>query len=171
MTIDFSIILVSSIVGISLNRSFVRGPQEETYEYSRSNGTVRKIPNSQVKRYPAFEPIEIGDVRKAAGTKGTVLLDGRTRQDYENGHLPGAYHLAVSDFEKAFARFSQRFPIDSHIIIYCRGGDCSLSRRLAELFYEKGYSQLRVYSAGYNEWFASGNPVEKGKGEDFLTGD
>ena len=170
LAINLGVISLSSLIGISLNRSFVSGPREFTYEYSNSNSSLRQIPNPHVSKYPAFETIAIEDVRKASKTKDTIVLDGRTRQDYQNGHLPGAYHFAISDFEGGYPLFSRRFSKATRIIIYCRGGDCNLSRRLAELFYDKGYSRLQVYSAGYNEWFMNGNPVEKGKGSDFLPG-
>jgi rhodanese-related sulfurtransferase len=156
--------LVSSIIGIALNRSFVRGPQELNFEYSDSDKTLRQIPKPLAMRYPAFETIGILEVKKTVGTNSIVLVDGRSRQDYENGHLPGAYHLSVPDFEKEYPWFSQRFPKNTRIIIYCRGGDCSLSRRMAELLYDKGYTRLQIFSGGYNEWFINGNPIEKGRG-------
>ena len=169
--VDLTIILLSSLIGVSLNKSFVRGRQQTTFAFERSNGkpVFRPITASDHKSYPVFGGIELAELKKVMQSREMVLLDGRSQPDYESGHLPGAYHLAVADFEKALPLFSSPFAKDTRFVIYCRGGDCSLSRRLAELLYDKGYVQVRIYWGGYNDWFLGGNPVEKGKGRSFLS--
>jgi rhodanese-related sulfurtransferase len=169
--VDVAVILLSGLIGVSLNGSFVKGKQQTTFALERSNGkpVFKPIPASNPKNYPVFSGIELTEVKNAMQSGEMILLDGRSQSDYESGHLPGAYHLGVADFEKALRLFSSRFPKDTRFVIYCRGGDCSLSRRLAELLYDKGYVQLRIYWGGYNDWFLGGNPVEKGGGKNFLS--
>ena len=169
--VNLSIILLSILLGVALNKSFVRGPQQTNYLYMRDKGDLifKPVRGDEPKNYPIFEGIELEAVKKATQTGGIVLLDGRTQSEYENGHIPGAFHLAVADFEKSFTQFSSRFSKNTPFIIYCRGGDCNLSRRLAEQLYDRGYLQLKIYRGGYNDWFLNGNPVEKGKGENSLS--
>jgi rhodanese-related sulfurtransferase len=169
--VNSSTILLSILLGVSLNKSFVRGPEQINYRYLNNHGNSVFVPveGGEPKSYPAFKAVELEEVKRASQRGGMVLLDGRSQFDYENGHIPGAYHLPVADFDKAFHQFSSQFSQETRFIIYCRGGDCSLSRRLAELLYDKGYRQLKIYSAGYNDWFLNHNPVEKGKGQSFSS--
>jgi len=169
--IDLSVILLSISLGISLNKTFVRGPQQTNFLYMRNPGdlTFKPVPGAKPKDFPLFEGIDLQAVKKATQSGKIVLLDGRTQPEYENGHIPGAFHLAVTDFDKSFPQFSSRFPKSTPFIIYCRGGDCNLSRRLAEQLYDKGYLQVKIYRGGYNDWFLNGNPVEKGKGENSVS--
>ena len=167
--VDLVIILLSGLIGVCLNRSFVKGKQQTTFVFERSSGVFRSIAASDAESFPIFAGIELAEVKKVVQSKEMVLLDGRSQSDYESGHVPGAYHLAVADFEKALPVFSSRFPKDTRFVIYCRGSDCNLSRRLAESLYDKGYVQLRIYWGGYNDWFLGGNPVEKGRGRNFLN--
>jgi phage shock protein E len=164
ISVNLSIIVLSLSLGISLNQTFVRGTQHRNFRYMRDQGDFIFKP-VKPKSYPIFEGIELESVKKVTLAGKVVLLDGRTQSEYENGHIPGAFHLAVTDFEKSFNQFSSRFSKNTPFIIYCRGGDCNLSRRLAEQLYDKGYLQLKIYRGGYNDWFLNGNPVEKGKGD------
>ncbi len=168
--VNLSIVLLSGLTGVSLNRAFVNGPQQTTYPYvSTAGGTdFRPMPGLDARVYPGFQGVTLEEMRELSSNGEVALLDGRSRQDYENGHIPGAYHLAWIDFDRAFAGLASRFSKDTHFVIYCRGGDCSLSRQLADLLYDKGYAQVRIYGGGYNDWFLNSNPVEKGEGRDFL---
>jgi len=171
ISVNLSVILLSISLGISFNKPFVRGPQQTNFLYMRNPGelTFKPVEGAAPKNYPLFEGIDLQAVKKATQAGKTVLLDGRPQSEYENGHIPEAFHLAVTDFEKSFPQFSARFSKNTPFIIYCRGGDCNLSRRLAEQLYDKGYLQLKIYRGGYNDWFLNGNPVEKWKGENSFS--
>ena len=118
---------------------------------------------AEAKETHSFQTIDSSELKRLRESGEVVLVDGRSQMEYENGHIPGAHYLGVADFEKVFPSFTARFSLKAKLVIYCGGGDCSLSRKVAELLHSKGYHELKIYSAGYNDWFLSGNPVEKGK--------
>src|SRR5438309_2003171 len=108
--IDLVIILLSGLIGVSLNKSFVKGKQQTSFVFERSNGRAVFRPiTSDPESYPVFAGIALAEAKEVMQSGEMVLLDGRSQSDYESGHLPGAYHLAVADFEKALPRFSSRF--------------------------------------------------------------
>jgi rhodanese-related sulfurtransferase len=166
LLVNAGIVLLSAWIGMSLNRAFVAGPQQSIFSYSNDRGKLEFKPVKASEGQPAEAPSEIRlpDVRETIASKSMVPLDGRSEADYENGHLPGAYSLSVANFDKRFPEFSARYPKEGAYLIYCGSGQCGLSRQLASLLQKKGYHQLKLYSAGYNDWFLSGNPVEKGEG-------
>jgi len=164
LLVNSAIILLSACIGIGLNRAFVAGPQESVYSYSNEGGKPQFKPFEASDAPPVPEMVWLQDVRKIIDSKSMIPVDGRSEPDYENGHLPGAFSLSVAAFDKRFQEFSTRYPKDGAYLIYCSSGQCGLSRQLASLLQQKGYHKLKIYLAGYNDWFLAGNPVEKGKG-------
>jgi rhodanese-related sulfurtransferase len=164
LLVNASIVLLSALIGVSLNRAFVAGPQQSTFTYSKDSGKFQRVEAREGKTTEVLEEVRLQDVKQIVASKSMVLVDGRSEADYENGHLPGAYSLSVANFDKRVSQFSAEHPKEGAYVIYCGSGQCGLSRQLASLLKKKGYHQLKLYSAGYNDWFLSGNPVEKGKG-------
>jgi rhodanese-related sulfurtransferase len=162
LLVNASIVLLSALIGVSLNRAFVAGPQQSTFTYSKDSGKLQRVEASQTTE--VLEEVRLQDVKQIVASKSMVPVDGRSEADYENGHLPGAYSLSLANFDKRFSQFSAEHPKEGAYVIYCGSGQCGLSRQLASLLQKKGYHHLKLYSAGYNDWFLSGNPVEKGKG-------
>jgi rhodanese-related sulfurtransferase len=163
LSINAGIILLSALVGVSLNRAFVTGPQQTTFIYSKDGGKFQRVGAGQTAE--ALEEVRLQDIREIVASKSMVPVDGRSEADYESGHLPGAYSLSVANFDKRFSQFSAAHPKEGAYVIYCGSGQCGLSRQLASLLQNKGYHKLKLYSAGYSDWFLSGNPIEKGKGD------
>ena len=49
---------------------------------------------------------------------------------------------------------------DSEVIVYCGGPSCPQSRLAAEKLQEFGYTKVRAYEGGLEEWKAAGHTVE-----------
>jgi rhodanese-related sulfurtransferase len=164
LLVNAGIILLSALIGVSLNRAFVAGPQQSTFTYSKDSGKFQRVEASEGQTTEVPEEVRLQDVREIVASKSMVPVDGRSEVDYENGHLPGAFSLSAANFDKRFSQFSAEHPKEGAYLIYCGSGQCGLSRQLASLLQKKGYHKLKLYSAGYNDWFLSSNPIEKGKG-------
>ena len=164
LLVNAGIILLSAWIGVSLNRAFVAGPQQTTYSYSNETGKFQPVKASEGQSIEVLEEVQLQGVREIISSRSMVPVDGRSEAEYENGHLPGASSLSAANFEKRFPQFSAQHPKEGAYLIYCGSGQCGLSRQLAGLLQKKGYHRLKLYPAGYNDWFLSGNPIEKGKG-------
>lgn len=164
LLVNAMIIVLSACIGVSLNRAFVAGPQQSFFSYSNEDGKLKPVKDAGPQPTEPPAEVRLPEVREIIASKSMVPLDGRSQADYENGHLPGAYSLSVADFDKRFPEFSARYPKEGAYLIYCGSGQCGLSRQLAGLLKKEGYHQIKLYSAGYNDWFLSGHPVEKGEG-------
>lgn len=71
-----------------------------------------------------------------------VLLDVRTEDEFDSGHIPGSILLPLGDIKD---KISNVIPDkDTIVIIYCRSGN--RSKTAAELLVELGYK--RVYDLG-----------------------
>jgi len=149
---------------VSLNRAFVAGPQQSAFTYSKDSGKFQPVNATEGQTNEVLEEVRLQDVREIIASRSMVPVDGRSETEYESGHLPGAYSLSVTNFVKRFSQFAAEHPKEGAYVIYCGSGQCGLSRQLASLLQRKGYRKLKLYSAGYNDWFLAGNPVEKGRG-------
>jgi rhodanese-related sulfurtransferase len=88
------------------------------------------------------------------------LVETLQPQHYEQGHLPGAVHLHFSEVEeRAAALLPDR---DALIVTYCSNAACSNSRVAAEKLAKLGYTDVRRYEAGKQDWAEAGLELETG---------
>jgi rhodanese-related sulfurtransferase len=78
--------------------------------------------------------------------KGIVLLDVRSDREYEQGHIPGAVHVPLSDIGDRVKKLKK----DKEVVVYCRSGNQSIwaIKRLMGM----GYKNLYNLKGGYNAW-------------------
>jgi rhodanese-related sulfurtransferase len=103
------------------------------------------------------------------GKADMVIVDARPkRKKYDKGHLPGAISIPDSQFNK----LKSNLPKDKAklVVFYCGGFKCKLSHKSAAKAMALGYTNVKVFSAGYPAWkeiVASAAPakVKAGKEE------
>ncbi|HEY4378654.1 MAG TPA: ThiF family adenylyltransferase, partial [Acidimicrobiales bacterium] len=96
---------------------------------------------------------EIREVTTAEGddlraVPGTLLLDVREPDEYEQGAVPGALHIPRGTLETSI---EMRVPDKATpLVVYCAGGTRSAfaAKTLAEL----GYSDVVSVAGGFNKW-------------------
>lgn len=65
--------------------------------------------------------------------EGTLVLDVRTREEFDAGHVAGAHHLPVQELAQRLSEL----PLHRPIAVYCRSGGRSASA--AALLKQAGY--------------------------------
>jgi sulfur-carrier protein adenylyltransferase/sulfurtransferase len=84
----------------------------------------------------------------AAMAEGAVVLDVREPDEYEQGAIPGALHIARGNLE---SQVEDRIP-DRHapVVVHCAGGVRSAfaAKTMAEL----GYTNVVSMAGGFNRW-------------------
>lgn len=149
----------SALVGLGVNALSPAGISL-VGEWDVSKGVVS--PNS--KSQPVSRDIEIGTVAEAYALfkeKSVVFVDARDEAAFRQGHIEGAVHLFVYDYNTTFPSFMARFPLNQPIVAYCSGRTCEDSHTLARYLKEDGYTDVRVFVDGYPAWEREGLPVEK----------
>jgi len=109
----------------------------------------------------AFSEIRQIRVAKEIFDKGKVLfVDARSKQSYEEGHIPGAVSLPVGQFDEQIESFLNQYSPDQPIVTYCSGRTCEDSHNLARMLAAVGYSDIRIFIDGFPGWQEEGYPVE-----------
>jgi rhodanese-related sulfurtransferase len=99
------------------------------------------------------------DELKAAIGAGTVtVVDALGGNYYAKQHLPGALALAPGDVD-ALAR-AVLPDKGAAIVTYCTGPSCPNSGQVADRLTVLGYSHVRKYREGIEDWVAAGLPTE-----------
>lgn len=89
---------------------------------------------------------------------GDQLLDVRTKEEWDEGHLKGAKLVTLSEegfAEKAKAVLDPKKPV----VIYCRSGNRSATA--AKLLRDAGFTKVFDMAGGIFTWQRNGKPVEK----------
>jgi rhodanese-related sulfurtransferase len=92
-----------------------------------------------------------------------IFVDARSTADYEAGHIPRAISMPISEFDSKFPEFQMKVAPDQKIVAYCTGMQCHDSHDLAERLKENGYTNIRVYSRGFEGWVQAKRPYKEGK--------
>ena len=79
--------------------------------------------------------------------EGYIILDVRTQEEYDEGHIPGAILIPNTEVE---ARAEEEMPDkDQLILVYCRSG--RRSKLAAEVLVELGYTNIKEFG-GIIDW-------------------
>ncbi len=88
-------------------------------------------------------------------SKFPQLVDVRTPQEYEAGHLKDAVNIDVkgADFRTAIEKLDKSRPV----FVYCRSG--VRSKTAISILKEAGFKEVYELDGGINAWIKAGKPV------------
>ncbi|HEX7744648.1 MAG TPA: rhodanese-like domain-containing protein [Micromonosporaceae bacterium] len=89
-----------------------------------------------------------------------VVVDSRSTEGWEQGHLPGAVHLPAA---RIYAEAERVVPRGSAVVTYCWGPGCNGATRAALAFARLGY-QVKEMIGGYEYWVREGFAVQTAAG-------
>lgn len=89
-----------------------------------------------------------------------VLLDTRTKAEYDVSHLPNAHWVGYDDFE--MKRVGE-VPKQANVVLYCSVG--VRSERVGEKLLAAGYQHVHNLYGSLFEWVNEGNPVVDKQGK------
>lgn len=106
--------------------------------------------------------ITLDDLCAAIWDRAATVVDALPPGPYRSRHLPGACNLVYEDAEVAAATVLP----DRHaaIVTYSTNAACGRGDALAERLEDLGYTNVRVYRDGIEEWVNAGLPIEIGDG-------
>lgn len=91
--------------------------------------------------------ISYKDLKSLMKNKYIVLIDVRSGQEYEEGHLDGAINIPVYNIEKEISKYVRN--TEDTIILYCSSG--SRSRQAKEILENLGYSEVYNLKEGIDK--------------------
>ena len=106
----------------------------------------------------ARDPVGRAELVERANRGEVVILDVRPRDEFAQGHIPGALSVPLGELDATLARLPKR----AQIVAYCRGPYCVLAPQAVERLRAKGFKARRL-ADGMPEWRLAGLPVAVGE--------
>ena len=102
-------------------------------------------------------PAEIS-VQEAYSTylEGTFILDVRTQEEWNDGHIPGATLIPLDQLESRM----DELPRGQAVVVLCRSGNRSAVGR--DILLGAGFESVTSVAGGFNQWTANDYPIEYG---------
>lgn len=95
----------------------------------------------------AYQKILAGDAKEMMEEDGVIVLDVRTKEEFDSGHIEGALLLPLDTIAE---RADELLPEKSvKLLVYCRSGN--RSRSASEQLIEMGYTQVFDFG-GIIDW-------------------
>jgi rhodanese-related sulfurtransferase len=82
-----------------------------------------------------------------------IILDVRTREEYDSGHIDGAILIPVSELEDRLDELSK----EEELLIYCRTGNRSTNS--VNILKANGYTKIFHMKDGIITWIQAGYPT------------
>jgi len=92
-----------------------------------------------------------------AGNPKFIILDVRTKDDYDQGHIEGA--KLMNYYATNFLRMVSQLDPDATILIYCQKG--RQSPQAFRALEKEGFSKLFILDGGLSEWVKAGLPLAR----------
>jgi protein disulfide-isomerase len=105
----------------------------------------------------AYKNLSVEDFARMADDKQNVILDVRTPEEFQAGHIPGAVNLGVtaSDFQTKAALLDR----SKIYLVHCASG--VRSARACDKLNHLDFPNLYNLPGGFRAWAKAGKPVEK----------
>ncbi len=106
--------------------------------------------------YPNLSPAEARDlIGKRSGDPGFVLLDVRTRQEFDAERIAGA--VIVDYYSPSFRDRIAKLDRSKSYLVYCRTGN--RTNGAVKVMRELGFPSVFVFPGGITQWKEAGFPT------------
>jgi rhodanese-related sulfurtransferase len=106
---------------------------------------------STINRAQLRDAIESGEV---------TVVEALPARYFEDAHLPGAINIPHTEVDRLAPELLP--DRDAAIVTYCSNTSCANSGIAAAALTKLGYSNVRKYAEGKDDWRAAGLPLEQG---------
>jgi len=121
-----------------------------------ATGEVTALPEGAVGVEQAKAMFDTGDA---------FIIDARPAGPFAEGHIPAAINVPYDRLPDYYEELTASVPIDARVVVYCTGPSCDFSDQLATELKIIGYTDIVVFTGGWEHWQAAGHPEETGDGD------
>jgi len=134
-----------------------------SFNHFRPNGIAllsknAALPDSLYTEEFGIKTADIATAKTLFNNDG-VFIDARSIDSYRNGHIKNA--LPSLPYQKLIDDIFDKFGFDSPLIVYCDSDNCDLSEELAYRLMMDGFTNIYVFSSGWDHWIKANLPIDK----------
>lgn len=110
---------------------------------------------------PKTKEVSTEELRRILADGSALVLDTRSRSEFEAGHIPGAQSLdAPASTLVSVVDQLVKGDRGRALVLYCNGPFCQASKRTGDQLSAAGFTNVRRYQLGMPIWRALGGPTE-----------
>ncbi len=102
-----------------------------------------------------YADVTVSEGKQMIDSGGIFILDVRTKEEYDTGHINRSILIPLEDLEKRY----NEIPRDKKILVYCRTGH--RSAQASEILVKNGFKQIYNMKGGISEWTKAGYEIIK----------
>ena len=106
---------------------------------------------------PKVQKIDVEQFDKMRHERDAVVLDVRTPDEFNKGHVPGAVNINLND--PTFDKKTSQLDKSKTYLVHCARG--VRSARASSKLSAMGFEHLYDFAGGFDGWKKAGKPVEK----------
>jgi len=164
--------LLEKLLSTPINHSnHIEKKQNLEQQELATNNTIKSNSNSNETTKPQADEKPIASSTKEFNTElveitynqlikyldrpNLILIDARSPENFAHGHIGKAINIFAyeEDINRYFQSLTTILTDDSKVIIvYCDGGTCDASHKVAMDLIRLGHKNVFVYSGGWEEW-------------------
>ena len=95
-----------------------------------------------------YQNIGNDEFNKMRNQPGSVVLDVRTPEEYNKGHVPNA--SLINFYDENFSQQLDSLDKDKTYLVYCAKG--GRSSKASELMVQKGFTKVYNFQSGFSQW-------------------
>jgi len=119
---------------------------------ARGAAKIRAVPRADI------DTIDLDELTARLARGGLLVLDVLAPAQHAAGHLPGAVSAPLEELD---ARIAALAPApDAEIVVSCSGPTGRRGPAALERLRQLGFTNVRLFAAGLEEWVARGLPLE-----------
>jgi len=162
------IIAAAAVIGIAHNA--VRGQSIPLIQEVKPVQTVRHgnggdgaVEGEAVASAPTGLPegaVSVDQVKALFDAGEVYIIDARGAEAFEQGHIPGATNVPYDRLSEYYEDLTATVPTDAKVVCYCWSPTCDFSDQLATELKIMGYTDVAVFTGGWEDWQKAGHPEE-----------
>jgi rhodanese-related sulfurtransferase len=163
--------VLAMIAGIVANRFsaqpialLYQSPEQRLAGDVKLTAELTNLVNAPPFQASDLQTIELAEFHTTVDGKSALILDARSAPFYALGHVPGALNLARDDFAHDYQVLAKKLATyrDQPVVVYCSGGECHDSKLVASALLSLGFTNVKVFTGGWEEWSQANLPAVKG---------
>ena len=143
------IIVISTLLGLGVNHTLIRRYVQGEFKKSFFSSA----------EYPSIAFITLAEAEELFSRGEAIFIDSRPQEDYRKGHILGALNIPFEEKKKNDLLSQRPLPQDQTLVVYCDGAECQSSVELAEILHQRGFTSLKIFFGGWEEWAQAGLPL------------
>ena len=130
------------------------------YTWFTHQGFFTKVQPGPSPSNSNLEMISLATAKEHFESGNALFVDARHEYDFQQGHIRGAVNIPLKDIDVQIARLG-KISKDKFLIVYCDGAECNSSIELSVKLTESGFTNVKIFFGGWQEWISAKLPDEK----------